>query len=122
MRPAYRGLLLSAFTVFGLFKRASGTTEKMETINAKGTICAGRMEIPCRIQKASASRMVVLVERHTGVSGNVVVVDQLRGLAFDASLASSRERELTLDLRASHNLAGLVPARLSRARDIWKRA
>lgn len=94
----------------------------METINAKGTVCAGRMDIPCRIHKASKSRIVLVLERNTGLSGTVVVVDHKRGLAFDATVASSRERELTLDVRASHNLAGLVPARLSRARDIWKRS
>lgn len=108
--------------MFGLFKRASGAADQMETINAKGTVCAGGMELPCRIRKGSSSRMVVLMDRSGGLSGNVIIVDHQRGMAFDARVASMREREVTLDVRASHNLAGLVPARLSRARDIWKRA
>lgn len=94
----------------------------MKALNTRGVVCAGRMELSCRIQKASASRMVVQLERHSAVSGNVVVVDLQRGFAFDAAIVTSRERELMLDVRTRHNLAGLVPARLSRARDIWKRS
>ena len=108
--------------MFGLFKRASGAADQMETLNTKGTVCAAGMEISCRIRKGSASKMVVLLDRKTGLSGNVLVVDQDRGMAFDATITNAQERELTLAVRASHNLGGLVPARLSRARDIWKRS
>ena len=108
--------------MLGLFKRASGATDQMKALNTRGMVCAGRLELACRIHKASDSRMVVQLERPSAVSGHVVVVDLQRGLAFDAAIVSSRAREMVLDVRTRHNLAGLVPARLSRARDIWKRA
>jgi len=52
----------------------------------------------------------------------VIVVDHVRGLALDARIGAIKGLEVVLDITASHNLAGLVPARLSRARDIWKRS
>lgn len=108
--------------MFGLFKRASGAADQMEGLNTKGMVCASGMEIPCRIRKASDSKMVVILDRKAGVSGNVLVVDLQRSMAFDATITGAQEREMTLSLRASHNLAGLVPARLSRARDLCKRS
>lgn len=116
------GVSFRALTVFGLFKRASGAADQMESLNSKGTICAAGMEIPCRIRKASDSKMIVHLDRKAGLSGNVLVVDLKRHMAFDATIGTSQDNELTLSVRASHNLAGLVPARLSRARDLCKRS
>lgn len=93
----------------------------MEAVNAKGTICAGRMEYPCRIRLASDTQVVVLLERNSSVSGNVIVVDHKNGTAMDAKVGQVKGQELTLSVHATTNLAGLVPARLGRARDIWKR-
>lgn len=79
------------------------------------------MEYPCVIRQASKTRMAISVSRAANIAGAVIVVDHTRGLALDARIGTIKGQDVVLDITASHNLAGLVPARLSRARDIWKR-
>lgn len=107
--------------MFGLFKRAKDAASKTEAVNGKGTLCAGCIECPCIIRTVSGKRLVVTLLRQQAVNGDVVLVDHKRALALDASVSALKGNEVTLDVRASHPLGGLVPARLSRARDIYKR-
>lgn len=93
----------------------------METLNTAATLCAGRMEYACVIRQASKERMSVLISRAANISGAVIVVDHARGLAFEARITAFKGQDVSLEIAASHKLGGLVPARLSRARDIWKR-
>lgn len=108
--------------MLGLFKRGSEAAPKMETLNSPATLCAGRMEYPCVIRQASRARMTIVLSRTANIAGSVIVVDHVRGLALDARIDAIKGLEVGLDITASHNLAGLVPARLSRARDLWKRS
>ena len=94
----------------------------METLNTPATLCTGGMEYPCTIRQASSEQIVASVYRAANISGTVIVVDHARGLAFDARISTIKAQDVTLDIIASHKLGGLVPARLGRARDIWKRA
>ena len=116
------GPVLEFGSVFALFKRSAVTASAMETLNTPATLCAGRMEYPCVIRQASKERMSVSINRAANISGAVIVVDHARGLAFDGRIGTIRGQDVTLDITASHKLGGLVPARLGRARDIWKRA
>lgn len=108
--------------MFGLFGRSARGASKMETVNGRGTICASGLEYPCVIRKASEKALVAVLDRAVSLSGTVLIVDHKRGLALDATLSATKGNELTFDVRRSHDLRGLVPARLSRARDLWKRA
>lgn len=108
--------------MFALFKRGAATAHTMETLNTPATLCAGGMEYACVIRQASKERMSVSLSRAANISGGVIVVDHVRGLAFEARIVAFKGLEVSLEITASHRLGGLVPARLSRARDIWKRA
>lgn len=108
--------------MFGLFGRSAQGASKLETVNGRGTLCNNGVEFPCVIRKASAQTLIVTLDRGRSLSGATIVVDHKRGLAFDATIGSSKRQELTLDVSRSHDLRGLVPARLSRARDLWKRS
>ena len=108
--------------MFGLFGRSARGASKMETVNGRGTICANGLEYPCLIRKASDKTLIAVLDRGGSVSGPAIIVDHKRALALDASVAATKGHELTFDVRRSHDLRGLVPARLSRARDLWKRS
>lgn len=65
--------------------------------------------------------MIVLLERNSSVAGAVIIVDHKHGTAMDAKIEQVKGQELMLGIHSRTNLGGLVPARLGRARDIWKR-
>lgn len=108
--------------MLGLFKRIGSPARPQLPATGKGVLCQGKLECGVHIRKASARQMVVVLERAYHFSGPLIVVAYASGLAIDATLSMVRGNELCLDVHASHALHGLVPARLSRARDLWKRA
>lgn len=90
-------------------------------MSGRGTVIAGAMEWPCRLCAGSETRLEVRLERGSGLSGKMIVVDHARGLALDVRVAQSKGADVTFDVVGSHDLRGLVPARLGRARDIYNR-
>lgn len=106
--------------MFGLFKRGEGSSP-LKPLSGRGTVATGQMELPCRLKAASQTRLEVSLERGSGLSGTMIVVDHARGLALDVRVSQSRGSDVTFDIIKSHSLQGLVPARLSRARDIYSR-
>lgn len=107
--------------MFGLFGRKGDASSTMASVNAKGVVSAGGIEYSCRIRRRSDERMTLTLDRLVPLSGAVIVVDLKEGLAFDAMVAESKGADLTLSIRKKHDLRGLVPARLSRARDLFSR-
>lgn len=108
--------------MFGLFGRKSETNSQMQAVNAKGIVCAGVMECACHIRQSSKEKMVVALERAMQVSGAVVIVDLVNGLAYDATITGIKGVVVNADIVKRHDLKGLVPARLGRARDLYNRA
>ncbi len=106
--------------MFGLFKRGDGKSP-LKSLSGRGTILSGQMEWPCRLKAGSDQRLDVVLERGVGLSGALVVVDHSRGMALDVRVAQSKGTDITFDIVRSHDLRGLVPARLGRARDIYNR-
>ncbi len=106
--------------MFGLFKRGESASS-LKPISGRGTVMTGQMDLPCRLKAASDKRLEVALERGTGVSGAMIVVDHARGLAMDVKVAQAKGAEVSFEIVRSHDLRGLVPARLSRARDVYNR-
>ncbi len=106
--------------MFGLFKRG-GNASSLKALAGHGTVLTGQMELPCRLKAASDSRLDVGLERGSGLSGAMIVVDHTRGLALDVRVAQAKGSDITFDIVRSHDLRGLVPARLGRARDLYNR-
>lgn len=107
-------------TVFGLFKRGDDKSP-LKAINGRGTVLAGQMEYPCRLRAGSDTRLEITLDRAAGLSGSAVVVDLERGLALDVTVTAAKAGDVSFDVGRSHDLRGLVPARLSRARDVFNR-
>ena len=51
-----------------------------------------------------------------------MLVDLKNAFAMEATVISARGNEVRVQVQSRHDLKGLVPSRLGRARDVWKRA
>lgn len=107
--------------MFGLFRKAPVPRGAVETLNSRGTLCTGKIELPCTLRRISGRELHLTLDHRARIRGGAVVVDHKRALALDVKVVSIKGNEVAVHISARHKLAGLVPARLSRARDIWKR-
>lgn len=90
--------------------------------NARGIVVAPGLELPCLIVDRSASGLRLRLNRGLALPRAVTVVDIAAGLALDAEVAWSKGVEAGIKVRGQAKLRGLVPARVTQARDAWLRA
>ena len=76
----------------------------------------------CRLRQRNGNQLDIQIDRGGVPLGPVIVVDLDNGMAMEARLISSKGQDVRLEIQGCHNLKGLVPARLGRAREVWKRA
>ena len=105
--------------MFGLFKR--GESAPLKSLSGRGTVLMGRMEFACRLRAGSSGRVDVLLERATPLNGAMILVDYERGLAMDVSVLGTKGPDVSFRVERTHDLKGLVPARLGRAREVYNR-
>lgn len=97
--------------------------EPRRAVNARGVLVAPGLEMICLIMDLSAAGLRVRLDRQMSLPRTVMLVDIVAGTACEAQVAWSKGLEAGLKCASkSTALSGLVPARLTHARDAWLRA
>jgi hypothetical protein len=96
--------------------------EQRSPANARGVVVAPGLEVTCRITDASAHGLRLRLDRNLALPPSVIVVDIAAGLAYEGDVAWRKGLEAGLKVRAEARLRGLIPSRLTAARDAWLRA
>jgi len=91
-------------------------------VNARGVVSGPGLEMFCVIADLSDGGMKLRLDRGTPLPREVVVIDVAQGVAYPASLVWQKGQEAGLKQTGATSLRGLVPARLTAARDAWMRA
>lgn len=97
-------------------------SEQRSPANARGVVVAPGLEIACLITDASAHGLRVRLDRNMALPASVIVVDIAEGLAYEGDVAWRKGMEAGLKVRSKARLRGLIPSRLTAARDAWLRA
>ena len=109
-----------------LFSKPANPTERRgedrRRIVSRGLVIGDGQETPCLIVDQSESGLRIRLDRAVGLPGVIVVVDLVAGTACEASVtwATGHDVGLKCSIRQTP-LNGLVPARLTAARDAWMR-
>ena len=97
-------------------------SEPRRRVDARGLILADGQEFLCLIVDVSDGGLRVRVDRAVGLPPTLVVVDLASGTACEAEVRWAKGQELGLKCSIkSTALNGLVPGRLTAARDAWLR-
>jgi hypothetical protein len=96
--------------------------EPRRPVNARGVVSAPGLEMFCVIADLSAGGMKLRLDRTAALPAEVVVVDVGQGVAYPAAVVWQKGQEAGLKQTGAASLRGLVPARLTLARDAWVRA
>jgi len=96
--------------------------ESRQPANARGLVVAPGLELPCVIVDQSGTGLRIRLERSFSLPSGVIVIDLVRGVAIEATLAWSKGLEHGLKQSGQASLRGLVPSRLAPAREAFRRA
>lgn len=72
------------------------------------------------IQDISSTGARLRLDKPEGVADQVILVDLVDGLAFEASVMWRKTPEIGLRFARRHDLKGLVPAQLRLAKQLWQ--
>jgi len=97
-------------------------TEVRRAANARGVVIADGFEMGCLIVDTSTGGLRLRLDRNLALPKRVVVVDIAAGTACEADVVWSKGSEAGFRCQTQSALRGLVPARLTAARDAWMRA
>ena len=97
-------------------------TEPRRLIDARGLVLSDGQEIRCLIVDVSETGLRIRLDRAMGLMPTIVVVDLAAGTACEAQVAWTRGQDMGLkcSIRTTP-LNGLVPGRLTLAKDAWMR-
>lgn len=96
--------------------------EARRPASARAVVLAGSMELNAVIADESPSGLKLRLERPLALPRTLTVVDVAAGTAAAATLAWQKGIEVGLRRGALASLRGLIPSRLTSARDAWRRA
>lgn len=102
--------------------RPERRAEPRRAVNVAGVVVAPGLEVGCVIVDLSATGMRVRLSRNLSLPEQVVVVEIGAGLAHEARVVRRDGHEAGLKRSGQAKLGGLVPARLTQAREAWLRA
>ncbi|WP_395944074.1 PilZ domain-containing protein [Brevundimonas sp.] len=111
--------------VFGSKSGRDGAERRAEprrTVNARGVISAPGLEMACLIVDLSDHGMKLRLDRGVALPAEVVVIDVAEGTAYVSTLVWQKHQEAGLRATGAQSLRGLIPARLTGAREAWMRA
>lgn len=97
-------------------------TEPRRLVDSRGLILSDGQETRCLIVDASDSGLRIRLDRVMGLPPVIVVVDLAAGTACEAEVTWTKGQDLGLkcSIKATP-LNGLVPGRLTAAKDAWMR-
>jgi len=89
--------------------------------NSRVAVLAPGMELSGLITDESSGGLRLRLERSAALPKTILVVDVAAGQAIEATVAWQKGVEAGLKRSGAHSLRGLVPGRLTQARDVWRR-
>jgi len=90
--------------------------------NSRGVVVAPDIEIACSIVDVSHGGLRIRLDRSLALPRTVVVVDVAQAVAHEVEVVWRKTPEAGLKRLSQAGLRGLVPSRLTAARDAWLRA
>lgn len=102
--------------------RPERRAEPRRPSNVAGVVVAPGLEVGCIIIDVSDSGMRLRLSRNLALPEQVIVVEIGAGLAHEAKVVRRDGHEAGLKRSGQAKLGGLVPARLTQAREAWLRA
>ena len=102
--------------------RPERRAEPRRAANLAGVVVASGLEVGCVIVDVSDNGMRVRLSRNLSLPEQVTVVEIGAGLAHEARVIRRDGHEAGLKRQGQTRLGGLVPARLTQAREAWIRA
>lgn len=102
--------------------RPERRAEPRRVANVAGVVIASGLEVGCVIVDLSVGGMRVRLSRNLALPEQVVVIEIGAGLAHDVRVVRRDGHEVGLKRSGQTRLGGLVPARLTQAREAWLRA
>lgn len=97
--------------------------EPRQPSSARGVVVAPGLEMTCLIVDQSSAGLKLRLDRGLALPRDVMIIDIALGMATEVQVAWQKGQEAGLKRSgASLSLRGLVPSRLTGARDAWRRA
>lgn len=96
--------------------------EPRHAAGVRGVVLTPGFELPCLIVEQSAGGLRIRLDRGFTLTGSVIVIDLARGMAIDSAVMWSKGSEAGLKQSGQTSLRGLVPSRLTAAREAFRRA
>lgn len=96
--------------------------EPRSASNTRAIVVAPGLELACLIVDHSATGLRLRLDRNLALPDQVQVIDISRALALEADVVWRKGQEVGLKQRGQSSLRGLIPSRLSAARDAFQRA
>jgi hypothetical protein len=106
-----------------IFKRGDERRrEPRRPVNLDGVVHGPGYEVACRILDLSEHGMRVRLDRQAPPPPQVVVIEIAGGVAHEVETRWREGMEAGFRILSSSSLRGLTPARLTAAREAWRRA
>ena len=97
--------------------------EPRQPSNARGVVVAPGLEMACLIADQSSAGLKLRLDRSLALPRQVLVIDVALGIATEVQVAWQKGQEAGVKRSGQgQSLRGLVPSRLTAARDAWRRA
>jgi hypothetical protein len=96
--------------------------EPRRALNTPGVVVAPGLEMGCALLDESRGGLRIRLQRDVPLPDAVVVVDIAEGLARQGRVMWRKGHEAGLKISETARVGGLVPERLTAARDAWRRA
>lgn len=97
--------------------------ESRSPANARGIVVASGFELPCLIVDQSSTGVRLRLDRSLALPARIVLIDVVQATAVEAEVVWRKGQEAGIRRAgAASSLRGLVPSRLTAARDALIRA
>ena len=96
--------------------------EPRSSADARAVVVAPGLELSCLIIDRSRAGLRLRLDRSLALPARVQVIDIARAIALEAEVVWRKGQEAGLKQGGESSLRGLIPSRLSSARDAFLRA
>ncbi|WP_372708449.1 PilZ domain-containing protein [Brevundimonas sp.] len=97
--------------------------EPRQPSNLRGVVIAPGLEIACQIVDQSSAGLTLRLDRGLALPRDVMIIDVALGVATEVQVAWQKGQDIGLKRGGQGlSLRGLVPSRLTGAREAWRRA
>ena len=96
--------------------------EPRAAANTRGVVVAPGLELSCLVIDQSDQGLRLKLDRKLVLPRAIMVIDIAKGIVIEAQVAWQKGQEVGLKRTGQASLRGLIPSRLTAAREAWARA